>query len=74
MGSRQGTGRQRMLCLDQVPSLWQEREAACVASLYPSSHLKGQNGHKMWSGISFSIQKNKIFTQTTVRISVFTCM
>ncbi len=38
-GSMQGVGRHRMLCLDQVPSLWQEREAVCVANRYPSSHL-----------------------------------
>lgn len=42
VGSRQGAGLQRMLCLDQVPSLWQVREAVCVDKLYPSSHLEGE--------------------------------
>lgn len=42
VGSGQGVGLHRMLCLDQVPSLWQEREAVCVARLYPSSHLENQ--------------------------------
>lgn len=42
VGSRQGVGRHRMLCLDQVPSLWQVREAVCVANWYPSSHLESK--------------------------------
>lgn len=42
VGSRQGVGRHRMLCLDQVPSLWQEREGICVANWYPSSHLESE--------------------------------
>lgn len=42
VGSRQGVGLHRTLCLDQVPSLWQEREPVCVAKLYPSSHLESE--------------------------------
>lgn len=42
VGSRQGVGWHRMLCLDQVPSLWQEREDVCVANWYPSSHLESE--------------------------------
>lgn len=30
LGSRQGVGLHRTLCLDQVPSLWHEREPVCV--------------------------------------------
>lgn len=40
VGSGQGAVRHRMLCLDQVPSLWQEREAVWLANSYPSSHLE----------------------------------
>lgn len=32
VGDGHGTGLQRMLCLDQVPSLWQDRVDTCVAS------------------------------------------
>lgn len=32
LGNRQGTGLQRMLCLDQVPSLWQDRVDTGVAN------------------------------------------
>lgn len=39
-GSRQGAGLHRTLCLDQVPSLWQEREAVCEDKVNPSAHLK----------------------------------
>lgn len=42
VGSRQGEGRHRMLCLDQVPSLWHKREALLVANSYPSSQLKNR--------------------------------
>lgn len=31
-GKGQGTGLHRMLCLDQVPSLWQDSVDACVAN------------------------------------------
>lgn len=32
LGSRQGRGLQRMLCLDHVPSLWQDKVDICVAN------------------------------------------
>lgn len=32
VGNGQGTGLQRMLCLDQVPSLWQDRVDVGVAN------------------------------------------
>lgn len=42
VGSRQGSGLHRMLCLDQVPSLWHDRDDVCVTSWYPSLHLEDE--------------------------------
>lgn len=41
-GRGQGAGLQRTLCLDHVPSLWQDKVDAGVANWKPSSHLTDQ--------------------------------
>lgn len=66
LGSRQGVGRHRTLCFDQVASLWQDREAVCVANSYPSSHLQTKDAHDdtqstlILSWILFHSQKWKV--------------
>lgn len=60
MGNGQGTGRHWMMGLDQLPSLWQDREAVFVAGSNPSSHLASRrNAEKKQLGNMFT--KNVVY-------------